>query len=80
MVAKSRWTVVEEKDFYSIREVAKILGVDAENLRKKIIKGKRIAYHQDGPGSSIRIQHADLLEYIERNRVTIPNEKERQKK
>lgn len=65
----------EQQEFYTLQEVAALLRMDVEHMRKSLIKRRRIAYHQSSPGSSILIRHADLLDYVARMRVSTQPER-----
>ena len=69
----------EAREFYTLAEVAAILRIDVQCLRRRIVKRGRIAYHQAHHGAMITIRHNDLVAYIESTRVQLTPEKDGKK-
>lgn len=71
-----KWATIEEQEFYTLREVAKILRMSKKHVYERLIVRKRLRYHQDGPGAEIIVWHVDLVAYVERMAVDITPEQE----
>ncbi|MGE4263384.1 MAG: helix-turn-helix domain-containing protein [Desulfovibrio sp.] len=65
------------QDFYTLAEVAGVLRMDPKTMFRRIIKRRRIAFHQESPGSTILIRRDDFLEFLARMRVEVDPELER---
>lgn len=64
-------------DFYTLTEVAGVLRMDPKTMFRRLIKRRRIAFHQESPGSMILIRRDDLIEFLDRMRVEVEPEFER---
>ncbi len=72
------WATREAQEHYTLRDLAAILRMNQEHLRKTLIKGGRISYHRERPGGRILVSHSDLLGYLASIRVeATPNERTR---
>jgi len=65
------------QDFYTLAEVAGVLRMDPKTMFRRLIKRRRIAFHQDCPGSMILVRRDDLQEFLARMRVEVTPEPER---
>lgn len=72
------WDTMEAREFYTLDEVADILRVDPETLRRGVIRRKRLRHHREGKGGRILVRHRDLLAYIEGMAVEVAPEQERE--
>lgn len=81
------WATIETREFYTLREVARILRMNKKHLYERLIRRKvkvngkteyvtRLRHHQDGPGAEIIVWHVDLVAYVERMAVDITPEQE----
>ena len=81
------WATIETQEFYTLREVAKILRMSKKHVYERLIRRKttvdgkttyitRLRHHQDSPGSDIIVWHVDLVAYVERMAVDITPEQE----
>jgi excisionase family DNA binding protein len=64
---------------YLLPEVCSYLRMDERSVRR-ILRRRKLAYIQDGPGATIRVSHEALMEYVGRMTVHVEPEKERTKK
>jgi hypothetical protein len=55
--------------FYTMAEVSEVLRMDTKTVLRRLIKRRRIAYHQYSPGCAILIGHDDLVNFISGMRV-----------
>jgi excisionase family DNA binding protein len=53
-------TAAYERDYLSVRQAAELLDVAPVTIRRKIVAGELPAVQLGGPGSSIRIDRAEL--------------------
>lgn len=74
-----KWATIETQEFYTLREVAKILRMHKKHAYERLIVRKRLRYHQDGKGAEIIVWHADLVEYVQRMAVDVTPELEGKK-
>jgi hypothetical protein len=81
------WDTIETQEFYTLREVGKILRMSKKHVYKRLIRRKlkvdghvryvtRLRYHQDGPGAEITVRHRDLVAYVEAMAVNVDPELE----
>jgi len=57
------------KQFYTLREVAEILSVDVETIRKAVNEGELVALRvNDAANSAWRIQQEDFWAWVERKK------------
>lgn len=70
------WDTFEAKEFYFVDEVAEILRMDVASVRR-LIRLKKLAKYQDGPGAKIRIRHRDLKACLERMFADVEPEREK---
>lgn len=81
------WDTVETREFYTLREVAEILRMDAKTVYKRLINRKvkvsgtvrrmtRLRHFQDGKGTEILVRHRDLVAYVEKMTVDVDQELE----
>lgn len=81
------WGTIETREFYTLREVAKILRMNKKHVYERLIRRKvtvdgkttyitRLRHHQDGKDGIILVQHCDLVAYVERMAVDVTPEQE----
>lgn len=63
------WYTREAQEHYTLSEVAAILRMNQEHLRKTLIKTGRISYHRQRPGGRILIAHIDIMAYLASIRI-----------
>ncbi|MDP2876741.1 MAG: helix-turn-helix domain-containing protein [Holophaga sp.] len=84
------WDTIETQEFYTLREVGKILRMSKKHVYQRLIRRKvkvggkvqhrtRLRHHQDGPGAEILVRHRDLLAYVEAMAVNVDPEMEGKK-
>lgn len=64
------WATHETKEFYFLDEVAEIARMSLRSLRSIIRRG-RLRVHQEKPGATIRVRHADLVAFIDGMRCEV---------
>ncbi len=81
------WDTLETREFYTLREVGKILRMSKKHVYQRLIRrrvkvdGKvqyrtRLRYHQAGPGEEVLVRHRDLTAYVSSMAVEVDPEME----
>lgn len=64
------WETFEAHEFYFVAEAAQILRMSERELRR-LMKRRRLPYHQIDPDGRVRIAHADLMAFLAATRIEV---------
>ena len=64
-------TFAQEREYLSVSEVARRLGVSAATVRRRVADGQIPAAQLGGPGSSVRIPATGLERWLEDHATTL---------